>query len=267
MPLPPRLVDVIELDNARHLAIGREGTIYFTLPKEAGPHSEYLLVAADADGDSRRAAVLDAGASIRAIAPDGRGAVWVALHLDGADQIWSFPEGVSGKSVRPTCKLSPKLPARLNSLFCQLDGSALFVLCGGRWVVELATDGGVKRMIELPGRGRPVAGGIDSKGSLYIWRLGVGVARLLPDGSRDPAWRKGDVIAVTMPRAMAVSAEGLLYLSAQRGEIVLSAYDAQGALAFNVVAEQLDEPPVRLAAGRRGRLYALVGHRLLVFEP
>jgi hypothetical protein len=108
---------------------------------------------------------------------------------------------------------------------------------------------------------------MDGKGNLYIWRLGVGVVKLLPDGSPDPEWRRGEVAAVTMPRAMAVSTEGLVYLSAQRGDIVLSAYDGGGALAFNLVDERLEEPPARLLAGLRGRLYALVGHRLLVFEP
>lgn len=265
-PLPQRLADVIELDDARHLAVGRDGELYFTLPKETGPHAQYLLMVADSDGESRRALVLDPRATIRDVAADGIGEVWVALYLEGADRIWSFPEGAAGKSVQPTRRLSPDLPARLNGLFCRPDGSALFALCGSGWIVELAAGGERVRAIELPGRGSPVAGGMDEAGNLYIWRLGVGVVKLLPDGSPDPAWRDGEVAAVALPRAVAVSAEGLVYVSALRGDIVLSAYDDRGALAFNLVGEGLGEPPSRLVAGPRGRLYALVGHRLHVYE-
>jgi len=265
-PLPPELMDVVDLDSAALLSVGRQGTLYFTLPKEAGPQSRHLLVVADPQGESRRALVLDPRAWIRAIAPDGKGSVWVALHLDGRDQVWSFPEAASGKNALPNAKLTPELPARLNGLFCSRDGATLFALCGNRWIVEIGTDGQRVRALELAGRGSPVAGGMDGEGNLYVYRLGVGLVKFGPEGQPDPQWLEGEAAAVQMIRAVAVSEDGLVYVAAKRGTFWLSAYDGRGQLAFNVVDAKLSEMPTNLAMGPKGRLYALVGQRLLIFS-
>ncbi len=268
---PPRLAGTYRLaDYGQKLAVGASGSIFYTAsPRGMGPMgggSSNELRVTDASSRPGYPLKLTPGADIKAVAADGRGALFLAVREGGKDQVWVFGE-TWGEKAEPNAKLTPELPGDINGLFLGREPGTLFALCGDKFVVKLKTDGKVERTIELPGDSRPEDGGIDPQGNLYIRRASGPVVKLKPDGTVDREWAKSAAAALDYVRAVAVDSRGRVYIAASEGDVYLRAFDASGTLLFNIVAEQLKYAPDRLVVTPRDVLYALDGREVLEFRP
>jgi outer membrane protein assembly factor BamB len=198
---------------------------------------------------------------------DGTGLLYLGVREAGDDEIWVFPERWSGETPEPKAKLEPELPGDLNNLFAGRQAGTLYALCGDNWVVALKDDGTVIQRVELPGDSRPEDGGVDSEGNIYVRRSSGPAVKVKPDGTVDQGWAKSEAAVIDYVRSVAVDSRGMVYVAASEGGIYLRAYDASGALAFNIVTEKLSYSPDRLVVASRDYLYALDGQDLYEFRP
>lgn len=268
---PPRLARTYQLPNrGERFAVGTGGRVFYTTsgrgmgPMAGGGGNELHVV--EANSRPGYPLKLEFGAEVKAVAADGAGTLYLAVREGGKDQVWVFGE-TWGEKAEARAKLVPELPGDLNGLFLGREPGTLFALCGDKFVVKLKADGSVVRTITLPGDSRPEDGGEDPQGNLYIRRSSGPAVKVRPDGSLDPAWAASEAAALDYVRAVAVDAKGRVYLAASEGGVYLRAFDAAGALLFNVVAEQLKYAPDRLAVTPRGALYALDGRDVYEFQP
>lgn len=268
---PPRLARTYRLpDHGEKFAVGSGGRVFYTTssrgmgPMMGGSSGELRVVAANSRPEYPLK--LEGGADIKAVAADGAGSIYLGVREGGKDQIWVFGE-TWGEKPEARAKLKPDLPGDLNGLFLGRQPGVLFALCGDKFVVKLKPDGSVDKVITLPGDSRPEDGGEDPEGNLYIRRTSGPVVKVRPDGSLDPAWAKSDAATLDYVRAVAVDSKGRVYIAASEGGVYLRAFDSNGTLLFNVVAEQLKYSPDRLAVAPRDVLYALDGRDVYQFQP
>jgi len=265
---PPRLARAHRLDaRAEELTVGSRGTIYYTLSSYAARGRGKAIYVVDPGGTSSQAIKLDYSVTVKALAADGRGSLYVGLRDAGKDQVWIYPEEASGEKVEPKAKLKPELPGDLNSLVTGREPGILYVLCGDNRVVKLKSDGSIAAKIELPGDSPPRGAGVDQEGNLYVRRSSGPLVKVLPDGKIDQAWARSEAATIDYVSSLAVDSRGIVYMAASEGGIYLRGYHADGTLAFNVVAEPLDSTPDRLVVGATDRLYVLDGHTVYEFRP
>ena len=267
---PPRLTGTYRLPSSgEKMAVGASGKVFFTTASREmgmmGGGSRELHVV---EGDSRAGYPLKlaGGADVKAVVADGAGSLYLAVREGGKDHIWVFAE-TWGEKPEPKAQFTPELPGDVNNLFLGREPGTLFALCGDKFVVKLKANGKVEKTIELPGDSRPEDGGVDRDGTLYIRRASGPVVKVMPDGSLDKAWAKSEAAALDSPRAVAVDSRGRVYVAASEGGVHLRAFDASGALLFNVVADQLKSAPDRLVVNPRDVLYALEGSEVYEFSP
>lgn len=257
---PPRLTGTYRLpEHGEKFAVGAGGRVYYTTsPRRmgmmGGGSNELRLV--EANSMPGYPLKLEPGAEIKAVVADGAGSLYLGVREGGKDQLWVFDE-TWGEKAEPKAKLKPELPGDLNFLFLGREPGTLFALCGDKFVVKLKTDGTVEKTIELPGDSRPEGGGVDGEGNLYIRRTSGPVVKVKPDGAVDKAWAKSEAAALDSVRAVAVDSAGRIYVAASEGGVYLRAFDANGALLFNIVAEQVKYAPDALLVTPRDVLYGL----------
>jgi hypothetical protein len=267
---PPRLTGSGKLQaGVERAAVGTGGTLYCTASSRGmmGGDQNVLQIIEPSGSFGDKVKLEPATAEIKAIAANGRGKLYLGVKDGGKDQIWVLPEDARGDKVTPQAKLTPDLPASINGLVVGREGDVLYALCGDNWVVKVKTDGSVAQKIELPGDSRPEEGAVDTAGNLYVRRSSGPVVKIKPDGTLDKAWAQSAAAAQESVQALAVDSRGVVYIAASDGDIRLRGYDASGTLLFNIVEEALDRTPERLLIGRDGRLYALLGQKMLVFRP
>ncbi len=268
---PPRLTRTYQLpDHGEKFAVGASGRVFYTTssrgmnPMMGGGSNELRTVAANSRPEYPLK--LEGGADIKAVVADGAGSLYLGVRDGGKDQIWVFGE-TWGEKPEPKAKLKPELPGDLNGLFLGREPGTLFALCGDKFIVKLKSDGSVEKTITLPGDSRPEDGGIDRDGNLYIRRTSGPIVKVRPDGSLDPAWAKSDAAALDSVRSVAVDSKGRVYVAASEGSVYLRAFDANGSLLFNIVAEQLKYAPDRLLVTPRDTLYTLDARDVCEFQP
>ncbi len=272
---PPRLTRTYQLpDHGDKVAVGAGGRVFYTTsprggmgpmgPMGGGPATDVRMV--EADSTPGYPLKLDGGAEVKAVVADGAGSLYVGVREGGKDQVWVFGE-TWGEKAEAKAKLKPDFPGDLNALFLGREAGTLFALCGDKFVVKLKGDGTVEKTIELPGDSRPEGGGVDAEGNLYIRRSSGPIVKVRPDGLVDAAWAKSAAAALDSPRAVAVDSRGRVHVAASEGGVYLRAFDASGALLFNVVAKQLEYAPDFLVVTPRDVLYGLDGRRVYEFRP
>ncbi|MBM4039142.1 MAG: hypothetical protein FJ290_11580 [Planctomycetes bacterium] len=272
---PPRLTRTYQLpDHAEKMAIGAGGRVFYTTsprggmgpmgPMGGGPTNEVKMV--EADSTPGYPLKLEGGAEVKAVATDGAGSLYLGVREGGKDELWVFGE-TWGEKAEAKAKRKLDLPGDLNALFLGREAGTLFALCGDKFVVKLRGDGTVERTIELPGDSRPESGGVDAEGNLYVRRGSGPIVKVKPDGSVDPAWAKSAAAALDYVRAVAVDSKGRVYVAASEGGVYLRAFDASGALLFNIVAKQLEYAPDALVVTPRDVLYGLDGRNVYEFRP
>jgi hypothetical protein len=272
---PPRLTENYQLpDHAEKLAVGATGRVFYTTssrgmgpmgPMGGGPSNELRVL--ETSNTAGYPLKLEGGAEIKAIAADGTGSLYLGVREGGKDQIWVYGE-TWGEKAEAKEKRKPDLPGDLNALFLGREPGTLFALCGDKFVVKLKEGGNaVEKTIELPGDSRPQDGGVDAEGNLYIRRTSGPVVKVKPDGSVDKAWAKSEAAALDSVRSVAVDSRGRVYIAASEGGVYLRAFDASGALLFNIVADRVKYAPDALVVTPRDVVYGLDGRSVYEFRP
>ncbi|HUT31999.1 MAG TPA: hypothetical protein VNE39_00850 [Planctomycetota bacterium] len=269
---PPRLTRTYQLpEHAEKMAVGAGGRVYYTTPSRGmgpmgggGSSNEVHLV--EANSTPGYPLKLEGGVEVKAVLADGAGSLYVGVREGGKDQLWVFAE-TWGEKPEAKAKLKPELPGDLNALFLGREPGTLFALCGDKFVVKLKADGTVEKTIELPGDSRPQDGGVDGAGNLYLRRASGPIVKVKPDGSVDKAWATSEAAALDSVRSVAVDSKGRVYVAASEGGVYLRAFDASGALLFNIVAKQLEYAPDALVVTPRDVLYGLDGRGVYEFRP
>ncbi|MBM4032433.1 MAG: hypothetical protein FJ291_11680 [Planctomycetes bacterium] len=272
---PPRLAGSYRLpEQSERFAIGARGRVYYTTssrgmgpmgPMGGGPSNE--LHVAETSGTPGYPLKLEMGAEVKAVVADGSGALYLGVREGGKDQVWVFEE-TWGEKAQPKDKHTPELPGDLNALVLGREPGTLLALCGDKFVVKL-TDGGktAAKPIELPGDSKPEDAALDGAGNIYVRRTSGPIVKVTPDGALDKAWAKSEAAAIDYVRGVAADSRGRVYVAASEGGVYLRAFDANGALLFNIVAEQLKYAPDRLLVTPRDILYALDGREVYEFRP
>ena len=265
---PPRLTGTYRLpDHPDKIAVGPTGRVYYVATGGGmmrGGTGE--LRVAEADSKPGYPLNLAGGVEIKALVADGLGSLYLGVREGGKDAIWVFDEAWTTGTPEPKAKLKPELPGDLNHLFLGREAGTLFALCGDKYVVKLKNDGSVLATVALPGDSRPEDGGVDREGNLYVRRASGPVVKVKPDGTVDRAWAQSAAAAMDSVRSVAVDSRGLVYVAGSEGDVYLRAFDATGALAFNLATEELTYAPDRLVVTPRDVLYALDGQKVCEFR-